>query len=45
MKVNICGVEIAQYTFDEVVEALSHQTLSGKTPEYFVTPNPMHSIF
>jgi N-acetylglucosaminyldiphosphoundecaprenol N-acetyl-beta-D-mannosaminyltransferase len=45
MKVNICGVEIAQYTFDEIVEALTHQTLSGKTPEYVVTPNLMDSIF
>jgi len=44
MKVNICGVEIDKYTFDEVVETLTHQTLRGKAPEYVVTPNAQHIL-
>jgi N-acetylglucosaminyldiphosphoundecaprenol N-acetyl-beta-D-mannosaminyltransferase len=44
MKVNICGVEIDKYTFDEVVETLTHQTIGGKAPEYVVTPNAQHIL-
>ncbi len=44
MKVNICGVEIDKYTFDEVVEALTQQTLSGKAPKYVVTPKAQHIL-
>jgi len=44
MKVNICGVEIDSYTFDEVVEAIAQHALSNGTPEYVVTPNAQHIL-
>jgi len=44
MKVNICGVEIHKYAFDEVVEAITNQAISGSTPEYVVTPNAQHIL-
>lgn len=44
MKVNICGVEIDKYAFDEVVEAITNQAISGSTPEYVVTPNAQHIL-
>lgn len=42
MRVNICGVEIDRYSFDEVVEIVINHALTGGTPEYVVTPNAQH---
>ncbi|MBE9125330.1 MULTISPECIES: WecB/TagA/CpsF family glycosyltransferase [unclassified Coleofasciculus] len=44
MKVNICGIDIDGYAFDEVVEAIAHYALSDGTPEYVVTPNAQHIL-
>ena len=44
MKINICGINIDKYTFDEVVETIIHQALTGKIPEYVVTPNAQHIL-
>ncbi len=44
MRINIAGVEIDQYSFDEVVERIAEQALSGSTPEYVVTPNADHIL-
>ncbi|MFB8789634.1 MAG: hypothetical protein U7123_12440 [Potamolinea sp.] len=44
MKVNICGVEIDKYTFDELLEAITNHGLSGSTSEYVVTPNAQHIL-
>ncbi len=41
-KVNICGIDVDRYSFDEVVEAIAHQVISGSTPKYVVTPNAQH---
>lgn len=43
-RVNICGVKIDQYSFDEVVKRIVDHALSGKKPEYVVTPNAMHIL-
>ncbi len=44
MRVSICGVEIDRYTFDEVLEAITHHALSNGKPEYVVTPNAQHIL-
>lgn len=44
MRVNICGVEIDQYSFDEVLERVVQHALSRDQPEYVVTPNAMHIL-
>jgi N-acetylglucosaminyldiphosphoundecaprenol N-acetyl-beta-D-mannosaminyltransferase len=44
MKVNICGANIDKYSFDDIVEATVHHALSGRTPEYVVTPNAQHIL-
>ena len=44
MRVNICGVGIDEYTFDEVVEAIAHHAQSGDAPAYVVTPNAQHIL-
>lgn len=44
MRINICGVEIDKYSFEEVVARIvNHVLLKGK-PEYVVTPNAMHIL-
>jgi N-acetylglucosaminyldiphosphoundecaprenol N-acetyl-beta-D-mannosaminyltransferase len=44
MRVNICGVAIDKYTFDEAVEIIIHHALSCETPKYVVTPNAQHIV-
>ncbi|MBE8999511.1 WecB/TagA/CpsF family glycosyltransferase [Nostoc sp. LEGE 12447] len=44
MRINICGVEIDKYSFDEVVELIINHALSQRKPEYVVTPNAMHIV-
>ncbi|MBI4782349.1 MAG: WecB/TagA/CpsF family glycosyltransferase [Oscillatoriophycideae cyanobacterium NC_groundwater_1537_Pr4_S-0.65um_50_18] len=44
MRVNICGVGIDQYSFNQVVEIIIHHVLSSSQPEYVVTPNAHHVI-
>ncbi len=44
MRINICGVEIDEYSFDEVVERIINHALSAGSPEYVVTPNAMHIL-
>ncbi|MCP2728623.1 WecB/TagA/CpsF family glycosyltransferase [Limnofasciculus baicalensis] len=44
MKINICGINIDKYTFDEVLKTITHQALTGKTPQYVVTPNAQHIL-
>ncbi|HLO83779.1 MAG TPA: WecB/TagA/CpsF family glycosyltransferase [Nostocaceae cyanobacterium] len=44
MKVNICGVQIDAYSFDEVVERIVKHALARGVPEYVVTPNAMHIL-
>jgi N-acetylglucosaminyldiphosphoundecaprenol N-acetyl-beta-D-mannosaminyltransferase len=42
MKVNIVGVEIDCYSFDEVVEIIVNRALSKSLPAYVITPNAQH---
>jgi len=44
MRINIAGVEIDQYSFDEVVARIIDHALSAKSPEYVVTPNAQHIV-
>jgi N-acetylglucosaminyldiphosphoundecaprenol N-acetyl-beta-D-mannosaminyltransferase len=44
MRVNICGVEIDRYNFDQVREQIIDHALAGRSPEYVVTPNAMHIL-
>ena len=44
MRINICGVEIDQYNFDEVLERIVNHAVAGRSPEYVVTPNAMHIL-
>ncbi|NES99874.1 MAG: WecB/TagA/CpsF family glycosyltransferase [Sphaerospermopsis sp. SIO1G1] len=44
MRVNICGIEIDQYSFDEVVGKIVSHALTKGVPEYVVTPNAMHIL-
>ncbi|MDZ8108188.1 MAG: hypothetical protein RM338_21550 [Nostoc sp. DedQUE12a] len=44
MRINICGVEIDKYNFDEVVEKIVKYADSQGNPEYVVTPNAMHIL-
>ncbi|OUL22564.1 WecB/TagA/CpsF family glycosyltransferase [Nostoc sp. 106C] len=44
MRINICGVEIDKYTFNEVVNQIVNHALSKGKPEYVVTPNAMHIL-
>lgn len=44
MKVDVCGVKIDKYNFDEAVEAIVHHALSQATPKYVVTPNAHHIL-
>lgn len=43
-RVNICGVKIDPYSFDEVVEGIVHHIQTSRTPEYVVTPNAQHVL-
>ena len=44
MRVNLAGIEIDQYSFEEVVERILNHTLTDRTPEYVVTPNAHHIV-
>ena len=44
MRINICGIEIDQYNFDEVLEQIVNHAVAGRSPEYVVTPNAMHIL-
>ncbi|WP_323194587.1 WecB/TagA/CpsF family glycosyltransferase [Nodularia harveyana] len=44
MRVNICGIEIDKYSFDEVVEEIVNHCLAKGVPKYVVTPNAMHIL-
>ncbi|MBD2336437.1 WecB/TagA/CpsF family glycosyltransferase [Calothrix sp. FACHB-156] len=44
MRINICGVEIDKYSFDEVTEQIVNHASSRSKPEYVVTPNAMHIL-
>ncbi|MDZ7960111.1 MAG: WecB/TagA/CpsF family glycosyltransferase [Aulosira sp. DedQUE10] len=44
MRINICGVEIDKYSFDEVIIQIVNHALSRSNPEYVVTPNAMHIL-
>lgn len=42
-RVNICGVEIHPYSFDQVVDLIVQHAMSpGAAPRYIVTPNAQH---
>lgn len=44
MKVNICGIEIDKYDFNQVVERITIHALSKGAPGYVVTPNAQHIL-
>ena len=44
MRINICGVRIDRYSFDEVVKCITEYAISNKEPEYVVTPNAQHIL-
>ncbi|TAE57209.1 MAG: glycosyltransferase [Nostocales cyanobacterium] len=44
MRINICGVEIDPYNFDQVLEKIVNHCLEKGRPEYVVTPNAMHIL-
>ena len=44
MRINICGIEIDRYNFDEVLERIVNHAVAGRSPEYVVTPNAMHIL-
>ena len=44
MRINVCGVEIDRYNFDQVLERIVDHAVAGKPPEYVVTPNAMHIV-
>ncbi|MDF5730699.1 MAG: WecB/TagA/CpsF family glycosyltransferase [Rhizonema sp. PD38] len=43
-RVNICGVHINRYSFDEVVEQIVHHVIARSAPQYVVTPNAQHIV-
>jgi len=44
VRINIGGVKIDRCSFDEVVERIVEQALSGGAPKYVVTPNAQHIL-
>ena len=44
MRVNIGGIEIDKYSFDEVLENIANHILGKGKPSYVVTPNAQHII-
>jgi N-acetylglucosaminyldiphosphoundecaprenol N-acetyl-beta-D-mannosaminyltransferase len=44
MRINIAGVKIDRYNFDEVVKRIADRALSGGAPAYVVTPNAQHIV-
>ncbi len=44
MRVNIAGVEIDRYSFDEAIDIILNHVLAKGRPEYVVTPNAQHIV-
>ena len=44
MKVNIFGIDIDNYSFDEVIKIIIDRTVNKAAPEYVVTPNAHHLV-
>ena len=44
MKVNICGVKIDNYSFNDVIERIIDHAVTGVLPSYVVTPNAQHVL-
>lgn len=44
MRVNICGVKIDNYSFNDVVERITDHAMKGIFPSYVVTPNAQHVL-
>lgn len=44
MRINVCGTEVDQYTFDEVVTKIANYAASQGKPQYVVTPNAQHIL-
>lgn len=44
MKINIFGIDIDNYSFEEVVELIIQHAVAQKTPQYVVTPNAHHLV-
>ncbi|MDY6900048.1 MAG: WecB/TagA/CpsF family glycosyltransferase [Cyanobacteriota bacterium] len=44
MRVNICGVKIDNYSFEDVVERITDHAMTGVLPSYVVTPNAQHVL-
>lgn len=44
MRVNIGGIKIDKYSFDEVVKLITNHALEKSRPSYVVTPNAQHII-
>ncbi|WGV27780.1 WecB/TagA/CpsF family glycosyltransferase [Halotia branconii] len=44
MKVNITGVQIDKYSFEEVVKIIVDYAIIGSSPKYVVTPNAQHIL-
>jgi len=44
MRVNICGVKIDNYSFNDVVKRITDHAITGILPSYVVTPNAQHVL-
>jgi N-acetylglucosaminyldiphosphoundecaprenol N-acetyl-beta-D-mannosaminyltransferase len=44
MRINLCGIQIDKYSFNEVVEKITNHAISKGKPEYVVTPNAQHIL-
>lgn len=44
MRVNICGVKIDDYSFNDVVERIVDRAVTAVLPSYVVTPNAQHVL-
>lgn len=44
MRINICGIEIDRYNFDQVLGRITDHIVTDGSPEYVVTPNAMHIL-
>ncbi|MEA5573195.1 WecB/TagA/CpsF family glycosyltransferase [Calothrix sp. UHCC 0171] len=43
-RVNICGINIDKYSFEQVTEAIAHHVITNRKPKYVVTPNAQHIV-
>lgn len=44
MKINICGVKIDNYSFNDAIERIVDHAVEGVLPSYVVTPNAQHVL-